>query len=124
MWFCSQLGARVHYAVPRALLRQGALGHLITDAWVSPASLLAKVSSRTSEVRDRYQSELRDARVTAFNSTLILFEMLAKTRRLRCWPLIMARDQWFQRKVVDYLSSSRFSVLGWLPILFVYSHSA
>src|SRR5437870_9155705 len=124
MWFCSQLGAREHYAVPRALFRQGVLGHVITDAWVSPTSLLAKVSSRTSEVRGRFQSELRDARVTAFNSSLILFEMLAKTRRLRGWPLIMARNQWFQRKVVDYLSNSRFSVLGSQPILFAYSYAA
>ena len=124
MWLCSQLGGREHYAVPRALFRQGVLAHVITDAWVSPTSLLARVSSRTSEVRSRFQSELRDTRVTAFNSSLILFEMLAKTRRVRGWPLIMARNQWFQRKVVDYLSSSRFSVLGSQPILFAYSYAA
>jgi glycosyltransferase involved in cell wall biosynthesis len=124
MWLCSQLGGREHYAVPRALFRQGVLGHVITDAWVLPASLLAKVSSRTSDVRGRFQGELRDARVTAFNSSLILFETLAKTRRLHGWPLIMARNQWFQRKVVDYLSSSRFSVLGSQPILFAYSYAA
>src|SRR5205809_7206077 len=124
MWLCSQLGGREHYVVPRALFRQGVLGHVITDAWVSPTSLLARVSSRTSEVRSRFQSELRDTRVTAFNSSLILFEMLAKTKRLRGWPLIMARNQWFHRKVVDYLSSSRFSVLGSRPILFDYSYTA
>src|SRR2546430_17178244 len=50
--------------------------------------------------------------------------MVAKTRRLSGWPLIIARNQWFQRKVVDYLSSSRFSVLGSQPILFAYSYAA
>ena len=41
MWLCSQLGAREHYAIPRALFRQGLLDHLLTDAWVPPGSPLA-----------------------------------------------------------------------------------
>lgn len=41
-WRCCQLGAREHYAVPRALLRRDMLGCLLTDAWVSPSSLFAK----------------------------------------------------------------------------------
>ena len=42
-WICCQLGAREHYAIPRALSRLGTLDWLITDAWVPPSSILAKI---------------------------------------------------------------------------------
>ena len=35
-WICCQVGAREHYAVPRALHRAGALHALVTDAWADP----------------------------------------------------------------------------------------
>jgi glycosyltransferase involved in cell wall biosynthesis len=123
-WVCCQLGAREHYAIPRALYRVGMLGYLVTDAWVPPSSLLAKVCGHSSKFRHRFHSELRDARVKAFNSSLVLFEMLAGARASRGWPKILARNRWFQRKVVAYLSSSRFSVLGSQPIVFGYSYAA
>jgi len=43
--------------------------------------------------------------VNAFNSSLILFEMLARARGLRGWAKIVARNSWFQRKVVSALTS-------------------
>jgi len=36
-WFCSQLGAREHYAVPRALRQAGRLSLLCTDFWAGPS---------------------------------------------------------------------------------------
>ena len=39
-WICCQLGAREHYAVPRALLITGMLGEFITDLWIRPGTLL------------------------------------------------------------------------------------
>ena len=82
-WLCCQLGAREHYAIPRALFRIGMLGSLVTDAWVPPSSLLAKCCGHSSKFRHRFHSELRDARVKAFNSSLVLFEMLAGARDSR-----------------------------------------
>lgn len=35
-WICSQIGAREHYAVPRALHQMGRLGALYTDFWAGP----------------------------------------------------------------------------------------
>ncbi|POZ52105.1 glycosyltransferase family 4 protein [Methylovulum psychrotolerans] len=32
-WFCAQMGAREHYAVPRSLSAKGALSRLMTDYW-------------------------------------------------------------------------------------------
>ena len=104
-WLCCQLGAREHYAIPRALFRIGMLGSLVTDAWVPPSSLLAKVCGRSSKFRHRFHSELRDARVKAFNSSLVLFEMLAGARNCKGWSKILARNRWFQRKIVSFLRS-------------------
>src|SRR5262245_27619069 len=41
-WICCHLGAREHYAIPRALFSRGLLDCLITDAWVPVSSFLAK----------------------------------------------------------------------------------
>src|SRR5262249_884665 len=100
-WICCQLGAREHYAIPRALFSRELLGCLLTDAWVPPSSLLAKISG--GSLGDRFHYDLSDARVTAFNSSVILFEMLARARRLSEWETIIARNQWFQRKLVGAL---------------------
>ncbi|MGE5212845.1 MAG: glycosyltransferase family 4 protein, partial [Nitrospirota bacterium] len=120
-WVCCQLGAREHYAIPRALLRRDMLGCLVTDAWVPPSSFLAKVSA--GSLADRFHSELRDARVIAFNSSAILFELLARARQLADWKTIVARNQWFQRKVVDALNS-QLSTFNSQPVLLSYSYAA
>ena len=120
-WLCCQLGAREHYAVPRALFRLSLLDRLVTDAWVPPSSFLAKLSR--SRVADRFHNELLDAPVIAFNSSLILFETLARARNLTDWQEIMARDRWFQRKVIAALNS-QLSTLDYQPILLSYSYTA
>jgi glycosyltransferase involved in cell wall biosynthesis len=120
-WLCCQLGAREHYAIPRALFSLGTLDWLVTDAWVRPSSLLAKIS--TGSLADRFHNELSNARVLAFNSSAILFEMLARARRLAEWETIFARNRWFQRKVVGALNS-QLSTLKCQPILLSYSYAA
>lgn len=120
-WICCQLGAREHYAIPRALLRRGLLGCLVTDAWTPPSSILAKIS--VGNLADRFHNELSDARVIAFNSSAILFEMLARAGRRTDWETIIARNQWFQRKVVGALNS-QLSTLESQPILLSYSYAA
>ena len=99
-WICCQLGAREHYAIPRALYRLGMLDWLITDAWIPPSSFLAKQARKLGE---RFHDELRDAPVRAFSSSLIPFETFARARGPQMWPSILARNRWFQRKVVKAL---------------------
>ena len=41
------------------LFRLGTLGWLVTDAWVPPSSVLAKISGRS--LADRFHNELSDA---------------------------------------------------------------
>jgi glycosyltransferase involved in cell wall biosynthesis len=122
-WICCQLGAREYYAISRALFRLGMLERLLTDAWVPPSSLLAKICGRRSKLKDRFHNELRDAQVRAFNSSLVLFEMLAGARDSRGWPKILARNSWFQRKVVAFLRS-HLSTINYQPILLSYSYTA
>jgi glycosyltransferase involved in cell wall biosynthesis len=122
-WICCQLGAREHYAIPRALFRSGMLGSLVTDAWVPPSSILRIVGGRRSEIRDRWHEELKGASVTSFNWSLIAFEVLARVRGLSGWQKIIARNRWFQRKVVSFLRS-QLSTLNSQPILLSYSYAA
>jgi glycosyltransferase involved in cell wall biosynthesis len=121
-WICCQLGAREHYAIPRALFRRGLLDWLITDAWVPPSSFLAKISA--GSLADRFHTDLSDARVMAFNSSVILFEMLARARRHAEWKTIIERNQWFQRKVVGALTSEIGHQTSGYPILLSYSYAA
>jgi glycosyltransferase involved in cell wall biosynthesis len=96
---------------------------LLTDAWVPPSSLLAKIYGRGSSLAERFHHELRDSPVKAFNSSLILFEILARARGLSEWAKILARNRWFQRKVVSFLSS-QLSTLNSQRILLSYSYAA
>ena len=122
-WICCQLGAREHYAIPRALLRLGMLEYLITDASFPPRSLLPGIFGQKSKLAERFHDDLSDAPVKAFSSSFILFEMLRRARGLEMWPSIIARDRWFQRKVVSFLRS-QLSTFNSQPILLSYSYTA
>src|SRR5919109_2746319 len=120
-WLCCQLGAREHYAIPRALSRLKLLEGLVTDAWVKPSSLPAKLSG--SWFADRFHEELRDAPVTSYNWSLIQFEVLTRLRRLGEWGKIIARNQWFQQNVCSFFRS-QLSTLNDPPIVVSYSYTA
>jgi glycosyltransferase involved in cell wall biosynthesis len=76
------------------------LEYLVTDAWVPPSSV-AKLFG--SGLAGRFHGELRNAPVKAFTSSFVLFETLARARSLGMWPRILARNEWFQHKVVSFL---------------------
>jgi glycosyltransferase involved in cell wall biosynthesis len=99
------------------------LGYLLTDAWFPPSSLLAKMCGHGSKLADRFHDELGEARVKAFNSSSILFETLARACRLQMWPSILARNRWFQRRVVSFLRS-QLSTVDHQRILLSYSYTA
>lgn len=99
-WVCCQIGAREHYAVPRSLHRYMALDLLCTDSWVSPHNPLNMLTSR---LRGRFHEELKAASI--YSSTLgsLAFEGYARFHGLGGWPLIMARNKWFQHRVLSEL---------------------
>ena len=91
-WICCQLGAREHYAVPRALKLGGLLEKCITDVWLRRAG--------------RFHPGLADARVVAPNIAALTFELKASFARENGWKLISRRNAWFQKHAVDYLKAT------------------
>lgn len=88
-WLCCQLGAREHYAVPRALQRCGLLDRLITDLWTRRVN--------------RFHPELAGARVAAPNLSALTFELKASLAHENGWKLISQRNEWFQRQALAEL---------------------
>jgi len=124
-WICCQIGAREHYAVPRALFRQEALRLLITDAWVQPRSVIRALGSG---LRERFHPELASASTKAWNTGLIAFEAAARIRKLSEWQRVIARNRWFQRRACAYLArkaeTPKSETLKTELIIFAYSYAA
>ncbi|MBE9199418.1 MULTISPECIES: glycosyltransferase family 4 protein [unclassified Nodularia (in: cyanobacteria)] len=120
-WICCQIGAREHYAIPRALHQHEKLAHLITDAWVTPVSPLKILTQ--SGLRERFHPALAKVQVHAFNSFLIRFEISQKLQKRFGWETIIARNNWFQQQAIKKLTqlTEKFTTP---PILFSYSYAA
>jgi len=70
---CSQIGAREHYAVPRALSRLGRLDTLFTDLWTSPRWLIPFGGVAAGRrIATRWHAEIPDDRVVAFTRSALL----------------------------------------------------
>jgi len=124
LWLCFQLGAREHYAIPRALHQAGQLVYLITDAWVLPKSPLNLLPRPLlANLRDRFHPDLAQASVHAFTHSLIRFELAQRLQNTLGWTRIIARNRWFQQRAVELLKTIT-PQLNTRPILFAYSYAA
>jgi glycosyltransferase involved in cell wall biosynthesis len=122
-WICCQLGAREHYAIPRALHQRGRLHQLVTDAWVRPGSLWhALPVVRTARLRERFHPELDGAAVTAFTGSLLLNEGMWRAQQRRDWDLLIERNTWFQQRASAVLR--RAPSTGLPTIVFAHSYTA
>ena len=108
-WVCCQIGAREHYAVPRALQMQGVLDEFITDLWIRPV---------------RFHPALADAHVKAPNISALSFELKASATRANGWNLITQRNDWFQRHAVAQLGQRRNGSTNGSHTVFAYSYAA
>ncbi|MEL6495024.1 MAG: glycosyltransferase, partial [Cyanobacteria bacterium J06623_7] len=122
-WICCQLGAREHYAIPRALHLNQQLKLLITDFWLpdsSPLNLLPK--PWLSNLRQRHHPELDTAQVKSFNYQTVNYEFIARQKQLQGWDRIIDRNYWWQQQVIKQLDRTK------LPdkqiTLFAYSYAA
>lgn len=71
-WITAQIGAREHYAVPRALHRRGMLTQLYTDAWCKRGrSILRQLPDPFRSFANRYHSELPRAAVTSHTGAAV-----------------------------------------------------
>ena len=105
-WLCCQLGAREHYAVPRALQSCGLLATLITDLWMRRVN--------------RFHPELAGARVAAPNLAALKFELKASLARENGWKLISERNEWFQHHALAELKRTA----NGNHTIFAYSYAA
>jgi glycosyltransferase involved in cell wall biosynthesis len=123
-WICCQLGAREHYAIPRALHQGGQLTHLITDAWVTPNSALNFLPKPLLiNLRERFHVELNQAAIDAFTASLIQFELNQKIQKTAGWQRMIARNHWFQQRALESLQKISNSLKSPLT-LFAYSYAA
>lgn len=117
-WLCCQLGAREHYAIPRALQLSGLLDEFITDLWIRPGTLLHLGKKRLA---GRFHPELANAQVVAPNLSALTFELKASLARENGWKLIGQRNKWFQREAVAQLARNHHNGNH---IVFAYSYAA
>jgi len=117
-WICCQLGAREHYAVPRALELSGLLGEFITDLWIRPGTMM---HAWRKTLNGRFHPGLASARVTAPNIAALTFELKAYATGANGWKLISRRNDWFQQRALDHLQKQ--SANGTRTV-FAYSYAA
>lgn len=121
-WICCHLGAREHYAVPRALHGRGELASLITDAWARPGSVWSRLPGATGRrLGERYSADLASVPVRAFTASLVTHEIAWRLRGVNGWPLAIERNHWFQARAARALSGLRGSGSS---IVFAHSYAA
>ena len=119
-WLCCQLGAREHYAVPRALQTRGLLRELITDLWIRPGTL----PKWRNKLNGRFHPDLASACVSARNMAALAFALKAEATGLDGWDLIVKRNEWFQDHVLAQLERRARELGGRLVTVFAYSYAA
>jgi glycosyltransferase involved in cell wall biosynthesis len=123
-WICCQIGAREHYAIPRALHLAHQLKACFTDTWVPPHSLFRWLSQlRQSGLGDRFHPDLQQAPIQDFTYSALVFEVVQRLQSTSPWATMMARNRWFQTQVVQRLERLKVDQKE-APILFSYSYAA
>ncbi len=104
MFIVCQIGAREHYAIPRALHARGALAGLVTDFWVNPASPIGKIPGGR-RLKDRYHADLASAKVIAPNLRMLAYEAAVRMGKRSGWDVVIKRNALFQEQALFRLSS-------------------
>jgi glycosyltransferase involved in cell wall biosynthesis len=106
-WIVCQIGAREHYAIPRAVHAQGQLHLLVTDAW---------------RIGGRFHSDLRGAAVRADNLGFLTGRITHRLHASAGWNRILADNHRFQATALRQLREVPDASY---PItLFAYSYAA
>ena len=121
-WIVCQIGAREHYAIPRALAADNKLAGLITDYWVEPNSWLTPLPG-TRRLKDRYHPELRNQEIHASNFSLLICEIQSRCLNEAGWRKTIKHNNKFQQRALRQLE--QISAKAGEPItLFSYSYAA
>ncbi len=120
-WLVTHLGAREHYAVPRALNAQNKLGRFYTDIWMRHGrSLLGRLPGGFSSLAGRFHPSLPSDRVTAFNTGGIgrLVAAYRCTRIEQSYRDFVSTGAWFSRRVADSLARTELNSQSHASLLY------
>jgi len=124
MWIICQIGAREHYAIPRALQQQGSLSALVTDLWVPPGHPIRSIPG-ARRLRDRWHPELAESTIYAPNIAMLAFELMQRLKKRSGWAVNIERNAIFQRAALAFLKKWEVRMAGQPnPTLFSYSYAA
>ena len=108
-WICAQMGAREHYAIPRAASHNKQLRCLVTDYWANPETT-SNLSGRflSKKLAGKYHSDLRSASVVSFNNKALIWLLKQKisSRRLSTYQKYQSYCEIggaFARKTAEFL---------------------
>lgn len=119
-WLALQIGAREHYAIPRALYRVGLLHHLYTDSWAPTGSPVLRFLS-SKALAGRFHPDLSSASVHTPWLGNLPFELRSRlVLSPSGWPRTIARNVWFERWAVRQLHRLQQPALN----VFSYSYAA
>jgi glycosyltransferase involved in cell wall biosynthesis len=106
-WVTCQIGAREHYAIPRALYKNGLLQSLCTDAWAE--GLMRSCSSlfgtRGSHFSGRYHSDIPRNLVKHWSIESLWRQLTAKTAGVNRYHRFISEGEWFGRNITAWLDS-------------------
>lgn len=118
-WLCIQIGRREHYAIPRALRRNGQDVRLITDFWYPNWNFRPPFSTIVPKAMiDRRASE-DVGNVTAFNISCAANELFFRAKASG-FERALLRNKWFEKKVERHLAGDVEAV----DAVFAYSYAA
>ncbi len=105
-WTVAQIGAREHYAVPRALFLENKLRRLYTDLWCRHGSSILKRGPHTfRSFAGRYHPGLPSKFVTGFSVAAMLRRRNQSTRT--DYEEYADEGKWFALRVRDHLARER-----------------
>ncbi len=104
-WISCQIGAREHYAIPRALRMKNLCAGVVTDYWAGGKLESILPGSMSQSLATRFHSDLASENVVGLNSGFLKLEMASRIKKRDGWPLILHRNNWFQEAASEKVAA-------------------
>lgn len=118
-WVVCQIGAREHYAIPRALEHSGQDILVYTDFWAGKETFLPI----PEKLCQRFCQEVNDEHVVSWNMSFLFLELSFRFLGKKRWAATIERNKWFAMKVSQHLEKALARTSS-PPVVFAYSYAA
>lgn len=118
------LGAREHYAMPRALHSVGALETMFTDIWQPPRQQSLLPHAWRRRMARRFHEELAQAPVINFSTAALALELWLRLMVRAPWQSLTLRNKWFQRRCAREMEKRQRTARSGDMGVFAYSYTA